>query len=77
MSGWLFNFAMSETHSNTDERRWMDVKTAAAHLGASVCFVRNLIWGGEIPFVRAGKRFVVDRADLDSWAVRKKERNPA
>lgn len=60
-----------------DQKRWMDVKTAAGHLGVTVSFVRALLWDGEVPFVRAGKRFIVDRIDLDAWAMRKKERNVA
>jgi excisionase family DNA binding protein len=61
----------------TAQNRWLDVKGAAAHLGLTVSFVRSLLWDGEVPFIRAGKRFIVDRQDLDSWAVRKKERNAA
>jgi excisionase family DNA binding protein len=61
----------------TAQNRWLDVKSAAAHLGVTVSFVRSLLWDGEVPFVRAGKRFIVDRQDLDAWAVRSKERNAA
>jgi len=59
------------------QSRWLDVKGAAAHLGVTVSFVRSLLWDGELAFIRAGKRFIVDRVDLDAWAVRKKERNAA
>jgi excisionase family DNA binding protein len=44
---------------NTTERRWIDVKAAAVYLGATVTFVRSLLWDGEVPFVRAGKKFIV------------------
>jgi hypothetical protein len=27
--------------------------------------IRELIWGGKLPYIHAGKRFIVDRADLD------------
>ena len=64
-----------ETTQNAIERRWLDLKAAAAYLCATVCFVRGLIWAGEVPFVRAGKKFVIDRADLDAWALRSKEQN--
>lgn len=56
------------------QSRWLDVKGAAAHLGVTVGFLRSLLWDGEVPFIRAGKRFIVDRQDLDAWAVRRKER---
>jgi excisionase family DNA binding protein len=62
----------SEKHA----QRWLDVKAAANHVGSTVGFIRGLIWDGSIPYVRAGKRFVVDRTDLDAWMVRNKENNP-
>lgn len=58
-------------------RRWLDVKQAADHCGATVSFVRGLIWDGAIPYVRAGKKFVIDADDLDSWLERQKQRNLA
>jgi len=60
---------------NDTQRRWMDVKAAAEHIGSTVSFIRGLIWDGALPFVRAGKKFVIDRADLDSWMTRQKQRN--
>jgi excisionase family DNA binding protein len=66
-----------ETTDKDLQRRWLDVKAAAAYLGATVSFVRALLWDGEVPLVRAGKRFIVDRQDLDAWMTRRKERNAA
>jgi len=66
-----------ETTNIVSERRWLDLKAAALYLSVSVCFVRGLVWAGELPFVRAGKKFVVDRIDLDAWALRSKEQNRA
>ena len=51
------------------------MKAAAEHIGSTVSFIRGLIWDGALPFVRAGKKFVIDRADLDSWMTRQKQRN--
>jgi excisionase family DNA binding protein len=62
---------------NATERRWIDVKAAAVYLGATVTFVRSLLWDGEVPFVRAGKKFIIDRNDLDAYMQRRKERNLA
>ncbi|MGH9735815.1 MAG: excisionase family DNA-binding protein [Candidatus Acidiferrales bacterium] len=58
-------------------QRWLTVPEAARYLGATVGFVRALIWDGAVPFVKAGKRFVIDRTDLDAYMVRSKERNAA
>jgi excisionase family DNA binding protein len=54
--------------------RWLDIPAAAAYLSASIKFVRTLIWDGEIQHVRAGKKFIVDVRELDSWAERQKVR---
>lgn len=62
---------------NETQGRWLDIKGAAAYLGVTVSFVRSLLWDGEVAFIRGGKRFIVDRQDLDAWAVRRKERNAA
>jgi excisionase family DNA binding protein len=62
---------------NPQERRWLDVKTAAAHAGSTVSFIRGLIWDGAVPYVKAGKKFVIDRADLDAYLARQKQRNVA
>jgi excisionase family DNA binding protein len=64
-----------EVSENTLQR-WLDVKAAANHVGSTVGFIRGLIWDGTLPYIRAGKKFVVDRSDLDAWMVRNKERNP-
>jgi excisionase family DNA binding protein len=60
------------TDSKEQARRWLTVKAAAEHLNCSVHWIRSLLWAGEVPFVRIGKRFIVDRADLDGWATRSK-----
>ena len=30
-------------------------------------FVRTLIWSRQIKYVKAGRRFVIDRHELDRW----------
>jgi excisionase family DNA binding protein len=52
--------------------RTLTISEAARNLSASVKFVRTLIWRREIPYLKAGKRFVIDRADLDAWIDRSK-----
>ena len=53
--------------------RALDVRQAAKYLGVTVWLIRNLIWRGELPAVLAGKRFIIDRHDLDLWLERQKE----
>jgi excisionase family DNA binding protein len=49
------------------------VSAAAAYLSWAVWAVRVLLWKKEIPFIRLGKRFLIDRADLDDFVERRKE----
>jgi len=53
--------------------RLLRVTQAAAYLGCSPWHVRRLLWAKEIPFLRLGKRFVVDMRDLDAFIARQKE----
>jgi excisionase family DNA binding protein len=55
------------------EPRLLTVSAAAAYLSCAVWAVRVLLWKKEIPFIRLGKRFLIDRADLDSFVERRKE----
>ena len=52
--------------------RLMNVKDAASYLGATVWFVRSLVWSGEIASCRLGKRLLIDRQDLDQYVDRQK-----
>ena len=55
------------------EPRLLTVSAAAAYLSCAVWAVRVLLWKKEIPFIRLGKRFLIDRADLDDFVERRKE----
>ena len=62
---------------STVAKRWLTVEQAADYLSVTVFTIRNAAWGGELPFVRAGKRNIFDLRDLDTWAERRKEIEPA
>jgi excisionase family DNA binding protein len=47
--------------------RLLGVRDAAVYLGCTVWFVRSLVWNGEIPSCRLGKRLLIDRQDLDTY----------
>jgi excisionase family DNA binding protein len=59
------------------DKRWVTVEEAARYLSVTVFTIRNAAWGGELPFVRAGKRNIFDRNDLDRWAENRKQLEPA
>jgi excisionase family DNA binding protein len=51
-----------------ERKRWLTLKEAAAYLSVTLYFIRDSIWSGRLPYLRAGKRFVVDAKDLDRLA---------
>jgi excisionase family DNA binding protein len=54
------------------ESRLLTIKQAANYLNAHVWFIRTQVWAGAIPYVRFGKRILIDRADLDAFIQRQK-----
>lgn len=52
--------------------RMLTVPQAAAYLSCPVWTVRTLIWNGEIPVIKVGKGYLIDRQDLDLWVDRTK-----
>jgi excisionase family DNA binding protein len=53
--------------TQTENPRAFTVHGAAAYLSTSVKFIRALIWKRELQFTKAGKRFIIDRHELDRW----------
>lgn len=58
--------------TSTMTPRAITIKEAAIYLSTSVPAIRQLIYSRQIPFVRVGKRFVIDVKDLDAWLERTK-----
>jgi len=59
---------------NPQGPRLMTIKQACQYSGLSDWCLRNLIWGGKLPFVRFGdKKVWVERRDLDALIDRSKE----
>ena len=52
--------------------RMLTVKEAASYLGATVWFIRELVWGRKVRSLKFGKRIVFDRADLDAFVEQQK-----
>lgn len=65
---------VSLSQSNLSASRGLRIADAAKYLSVTVCFVRALIATGEIPFVIAGKRHIVDVKDLDAWLESQKQK---
>lgn len=48
-------------------RRGLTIQQAADYSGYTVWGIRSLLWERRIPFLKAGRRFIIDRADLDAF----------
>ena len=57
----------------TIQPRLYDLNTAAYYLGRSVYSLRTLIWNGELPVVKSGKKMWIDIVDLNIWVDKNKE----
>ena len=53
--------------------RLLDFNAAAIYLSLSYWTIRDMTSRGEIPYVRAGRRVLIDREDLDHWIEKNKE----
>ena len=67
---------MNTSKSETDrpEKRLYSIKEASVYLGRSVAAVREMIWAGKLPYVRADRRIYLDIYDMDEWIERNKTR---
>jgi len=53
-------------------KRLYSIPEAAQYLGRSPWSVRHLIWTGELPEVRAGRRIHLDIKDMEAFIERNK-----
>lgn len=54
--------------------RLLSIAQAARYLSVSTWTVREMIWRGDLPHVRCGRRILLDLRDLDTWIEREKVR---
>ena len=55
-------------------RRLCSLADAARYLAVSDWTVRQMIWRGDLPHIKTGKRVLLDLRDLDGWIEREKVR---
>jgi excisionase family DNA binding protein len=60
--------------SYTVNKRLYSIKEAAIYLGRLVWAVREMIWAGKLPYVRDGKRILLDIKDMEEWIEQNKTR---
>jgi excisionase family DNA binding protein len=56
-------------------RRLFTIPEAGVYLALGPWRVRNLIWAGELAFIKLGRRILVDRKDLDAFLDSKKQKH--
>ena len=47
--------------------RLVTIKQAASYCSCSVWAIRDVIWSRELPACKIGKRYLIDRGDLDRF----------
>ena len=50
----------------------LDIKSAARLISSTPWTVRHLLWAKKIPFVKIGRRFLIDPADLRAYVAKLK-----
>ncbi|MBN1366233.1 MAG: helix-turn-helix domain-containing protein [Syntrophaceae bacterium] len=56
-------------------KRLYSIKESAFYLGRTVCAVREMLWAGKMPYVKDGKRILVDIQDMNEWINKNKTRS--
>jgi excisionase family DNA binding protein len=52
--------------------RLLSLKDAAVYLGARLWAVRQMVRNRELPYVQIGRKYLIDRLDLDRFVERNK-----
>jgi excisionase family DNA binding protein len=58
--------------NNPVRKRLYNLKEASEYLGLGLWSVRKKIWNGDIPYVKAGRRILLDIKDMDLWVEKNK-----
>ena len=56
-------------------KRLYSIKEGAFYLGRTVWAVREMLWAGKMPFVKDGKRILIDIQDMNEWIDKSKTRS--
>ena len=52
---------------NTINKRLYSIKELVALIGVTEWFWRSQIWDGKLPFVRVGRKMLIDSRDLEKF----------
>lgn len=48
-------------------KRLYSIQDASIYLGRSVWAVREMLWAGKMPYIKDGRRVLLDIKDIDQW----------
>ena len=54
------------------EKRLYSIKEASVYLGRSVWAVREMLWAGKMPYIKDGRRILLDIHDMNKWIEQSK-----
>jgi len=56
-------------------KRLYSIKEASIYLGRSICAVREMLWAGKLPYIKDGRRILLDIHDMNAWVEKNKIRS--
>jgi len=59
-------------HNDKKQKRLISQKEAAEYLGISYWTVRDMVFRGDIPHIRIGRRILMDIKDLEEYIKKNK-----
>ena len=66
------SIVMSNRARYKTEKRLYNIEEASVYLGRSVWALREMLWAGKIPFVKDGRRILLDIRDMEIWIEKNK-----
>jgi len=53
-------------------KRLYSIKEASVYLGRSIWAVREMLWAGKMPYIKDGRRILLDINDINNWIDKNK-----
>ncbi len=67
-----YGLRKGEEITNRISKRLYTLKESAIYLGRGLHGVRDMVWRGEVPIVRTGRKMFIDIKDLEAYVSKNK-----
>jgi excisionase family DNA binding protein len=57
---------------NGQNKRLYSLNEASVYLGRTIWAVREMLWAGKMPYIKDGRRILLDIQDMDIWIEKNK-----